>query len=161
MFKTKSFLKKIFALSAIFALLFLENSLPLPKSAAFLKSLPFLTIFLFIFYSKKPFAFYAAFFSGTLLDFYSPLPLFSFAFLFLGFCFLIKKLQKIFEDFSFWSFFISFFLGFLTFRFLSFLPSKNVYHYFNSFLKDFILALIFSLMVFFIIKLIKKNAATA
>ena len=127
MLKTSSFLKKALILIAIFALLFLENTLPLLKEAIFLKNLPLLTIFLFIFFSKSPAVFFLAFFSGAFLDFYSPLPLFSFAFLFLTISFATKYLQKMFEDNGFWSFFVSFLFGFLTFRLLVFLSFSGLF----------------------------------
>ncbi len=156
MLKTSSFLKKALILTAIFALLFLENTLPILKGASFLKNLPFLTIFIFIFFSKSPFAFFLAFLGGAFLDFYSPLPLFSFAFLFLTIAFATKYLQKMFEDNSFWGFFVSFFLSFLIFRFFYFFPLKSIHSYSSYFFRDFIFSVVLVILAFLIVKYCKR-----
>ncbi|MDP2951194.1 MAG: hypothetical protein Q8N55_02305 [bacterium] len=156
MLKTSSVLKKALILIAIFVLLFLENTLPLLKGVSFLKNLPFLTIFLFIFFSKSPLAFLGAFLAGAFLDFYSPLPLFSFAFLFLTIALVTKYLQQVFEDNSFGSFFISFALGFLVFRFFSFFLLKSIHSYFSYFFRDFIFSVVLVGLSFLMIKYCKR-----
>jgi len=61
-----------------------------------------------------------------------------------------------FEDNGFWSFFVSFLFGFLTFRLLVFLSFSGLKFYFNSFLKDFIFSVVLVILAFLIVKYYKR-----